>query len=207
MDRKIFLSLLFAAGSVLSASAQDAVSLIRKHYAEAQQKVAEYTKNEQEGEMPFPQYYELKISQNLPGSGPHVERVKLYFYEHDLADEYEPGGALLSRSVHFVTTKYNYAAREFYEEYLYDEQGNIEFAYLRNADMNEFTGGELRLYFKQAKLIKVLVNLRDPQTEKYNQTYSGATLPSQYQSTYDLCMLHVDRFKSLFAEIDRSTFH
>ena len=40
------LGMLLAMAGMLSVSAQDAVSVIRKHYAEAQQKVAEYEKAE-----------------------------------------------------------------------------------------------------------------------------------------------------------------
>ena len=190
------------------AMAQDEISTIRKHYAEAQEMVAEYAAWEKEGEwsMPCPMYYEVNIKQNLPGTGYHKERIRLYFFEK----ENEEGNAdepMLFRSLHFVTWKYNYAAREFYEEYLYDEKGNIEFAYVRNADMDHFKGGEMRCYFQNSNLFKVLVSIRNEETEKYEQKYSGTTVPKEYARVYEGCQHEIDRFKHLFEEIDDETFH
>ena len=190
------------------AMAQDEISTIRKHYAEAQEMVAEYAAWEKEGEwsMPCPMYYEVNIKQNLPGTGYHKERIRLYFFEK----ENEEGNAdepMLFRSLHFVTWKYNYAAREFYEEYLYDEKGNIEFAYVRNADMDHFKGGEMRCYFQNSNLFKVLVSIRNEETEKYEQKYSGTMVPKEYARVYEGCQHALDRFKHLFEEIDGETFH
>ena len=206
--KRILFFILMTASCVPVLWAQDAVSAIRKHYAEAQEMVAQYAAYEKEGEwsMPCPMYYEVNVKQNLPGTGYHKERIRLYFYE-DECDEENTDGTLLSRSLHFVTWKYNYAAREFYEEYLYDKQGNIEFAYIRNADMDHFKGGELRCYFQNGKLFKVLVSIRNQDTEKYEQKYAGATVPKEYASVYQGCQYEVNRFKRLFKEIDGETFH
>ncbi len=188
--------------------AQDAISTIRKHYAEAQEMVAQYAEWEKEGEwsMPCPIYYEVNIKQNLPGTGYHKERIRLYFYEKE-NEEWDADELMLFRSLHFVTWKYNYAAREFYEEYLYDQKGNIEFAYLRNADMDHFKGGEMRCYFQDGKLFKVLVSIRNEETDKYEQKYSGTTVPKEYASVYEGCQHEIGRFKQLFKEIDGETFH
>ncbi|MBO4658560.1 MAG: hypothetical protein J5637_02935 [Prevotella sp.] len=205
MKRRIVIGLLIAMTGVLSATAQDAVSAIRKHYAEAQQKVAEYDKAEQEGGMPCPEYYEVNIVQNLPGTGPHRERLRMYYAVLDNED-WQPDEPFLSRRLEFVTLKYNYAAREFYEEYLYDEKGNIEFAYVRDADMEE-VGGELRLYFKEGRLFKVLASVRNPQTEEYEKKYEGAKVPKKYEGLYDACQYKIGKYKRLFKEIDSDTFH
>ena len=197
---------MMAMATILSATAQSELADIRKHYAEAQQKVAEYEKAEMGEGMPFPQYYEVNIAQNLPGTGPHRERMRLYFYEKDKGDDWQPDEPFLTRSLHFVTFKYNYAAREFYEEYLYDEKGNIEFVYKRDADLDE-NGGEIRLYYNKGKLIKVLVSRLNPNTEKYEQTFSGAKMPEKYKIAYESCLYNVEKFKRLFDEIDRDTFH
>lgn len=190
------------------ASAQDAVNTIRQHYADAQEKVARYAEYEKEGEwsMPCPMYYEVNVKQNLPGTGYHKQRIRLYFYEIE-NEEWDADAPMLSRSLHFVTWKYNYGAREFYEEYLYDEKGNIEFAYLCNADMDHFKGGEMRCYFQNGKLIKVLVSIRNEETEKFEQKYSGTTVPKEYVSLYEGCQHEIGRFKRLFQEIDGETYH
>ena len=186
--KRILFFILMTASCVPVLWAQDAVSAIRKHYAEAQEMVAQYAAYEKEGEwsMPCPMYYEVNVKQNLPGTGYHKERIRLYFYE-DECDEENTDGTLLSRSLHF--------------------QGNIEFAYIRNADMDHFKGGELRCYFQNGKLFKVLVSIRNQDTEKYEQKYAGATVPKEYASVYQGCQYEVDRFKRLFKEIDGETFH
>ena len=171
---------------VLTVSAQDAVSTIRKHYTETQQMVAQYAEWEKEGDwtMPCPMYYEVNIKQNLPGTGYHKEWIRLYFYEKENY-EGQPDEPMLFRNIHFVTAKYNYAAREFYDEYLFDEKGNLEFIFARNADIDDFKGGEYRFYFKDGKLIKVIVSVRNLETEKYEQKYTGAKVPADYESDYN----------------------
>ena len=130
----------------------------------------------------------------------------MYFFVEDNED-WQPDEPMLTRSLQFVTYKYNYAAREFYEEYLYDKKGNIEFAYIRDADMEDSNGGEFRLYFSNGKLFKVLVNTRNPETDEYVQTYSGATMPEKYSRSYDYYRNRIERNKRMFTEIDNDTFH
>lgn len=193
---------------VLTVSAQDAVSTIRKHYTETQQMVAQYAEWEKEGEwtMPCPMYYEVNIKQNLPGTGYHKEWIRLYFYEKENY-EGQPDEPMLFRNIHFVTAKYNYAAREFYDEYLFDEKGNLEFIFARNADIDDFKGGEYRFYFKDGKLIKVIVSVRNLETEKYEQKYTGAKVPADYESDYNNYLGSAEHYKDLFKTIDAGTFH
>lgn len=193
---------------VLTVSAQDAVSTIRKHYTETQQMVAQYAEWEKEGDwtMPCPMYYEVNIKQNLPGTGYHKEWIRLYFYEKENY-EGQPDEPMLFRNIHFVTAKYNYAAREFYDEYLFDEKGNLEFIFARNADVDDFKGGEYRFYFKDGKLIKVIVSVRNLETEKYEQKYTGAKVPADYESDYNNYLGSAEHYKDLFKTIDAGTFH
>ena len=193
---------------VLTVSAQDAVSAIRKHYTETQEMVKQYAEWEKEGEwtMPCPMYYEVNIKQNLPGTGYHKEWIRLYFYEKE-NEEWEADEPMLFRNIHFVTAKYNYAAREFYDEYLFDEKGNLEFIFARNADIDDFKGGEYRFYFKDGKLIKVIVSVRNLETEKYEQKYTGAKVPADYESDYNNYLGSAEHYKELFKTIDVGTFH
>ena len=205
MEKRRWLIMVAAMICALSATAQDAVSVIRKHYSEAQQKVAEYEKAEKGEGSEFPEYYELNIVQNLPGTGPHHEKLRMYYIVNDNED-WQPGEAMLTRSLQFVTMKYNFAAREFYEEFLYDEKGDIEFIYSRDADMADGKGGELRLYFKKGNLFRVQVNICNPETEVYEQTYVGDTMPKAYKGEYDGLLYRVKKNKAWFDEIDSSTF-
>lgn len=206
MRRTIIMGLLLSAAGILSVAAQDAVSIIRKHYEEAQQKVAACDKAEKGEGDTFPEYYEINIVQNLPATGPHHERMRFYYDVYDNED-WQPDEPMLTRNLLFVTAKYNFAARDFYEEYLFDEKGNIEFVYCRDADMNDMNGGEYRLYFKEGQLIRALVSLFNPETGKYEQTYAGATMPKKYAREYEGCKYNVNKYKRLFEEIDQDTFH
>jgi hypothetical protein len=170
--------------------------------------VKQYAEWEKEGEwtMPCPMYYEVNIKQNLPGTGYHKEWIRLYFYEKE-NEEWEADEPMLFRNIHFVTAKYNYAAREFYDEYLFDEKGNLEFIFARNADIDDFKGGEYRFYFKDGKLIKVIVSVRNLETEKYEQKYTGAKVPADYESDYNNYLGSAEHYKELFKTIDAGTFH
>lgn len=201
----MILSGLLVMAGVLSVAAQDAMSVIRKHYAEAKQKVEQYEKTEEEEGYTFPLYYEVNIQQNLPGTGPHRENVRMYYWEEDNED-WQPDEPMLFRGLQFVTYKYNFAAREFYEEYLYDKKGNIEFVYCRSADMDEY-GGEYRLYFKNGELFRVLVSTYNLETEKYEQTYTGTKMPEKYSREYKSCIYYIKQFKNWFDELDSHTFH
>lgn len=205
---KLMISLMLVVVGTFHVAAQDATTIIRKHYAEAQQKVAEYSKGENDDySSVFPQYYEVNIMQNLPGTGPHHEQMRLYFYEHELGEDGEPDGPMLARSLQFVTYKYNFAAREFYEEYLYDEKGNVEFVYMRNVDMYDGKGGECRMYFKSGRMFKVMLSACNLQTEKYEPSFSGSSMPNDNAELYDHGVYMVGKFKRLFDELDRDTFH
>ena len=193
---------------VLTVSAQDVVNTIRKHYTEAQEKVAQYAEFEKQGEwsMPCPMYYEVNIKQNLPGTGYHKEWIRLYFYEKE-NEEWEADEPMLFRNIHFVTSKYNFAAREFYDEYLFDEKVNLEFIFARNADIDDFKGGEFRFYFKDGKLVKAMVSVYNQATEKYEQKYTGAKVPAEYDSDYKNYLGSAEHYKDLFKTIDAGTFH
>ena len=206
MEKRLWFLVASIMMCMLTATAQDAVSVIRKHYAEAQQKVAEYDLAEKGEGNVFPEYYEINIVQNLPGTGPHYEKVRMYFNVND-NEEWQPDEPMLTRNLQFVTSKYNFAVREYYEEYLYDGEGNVEFIYCRDADMDDGKGGEYRLYFKKGSLFKVLVNILNPETNVYEQKYAGNTMPKEYEQGYNWYMYKAEKFKKLFDEIDQDTFH
>lgn len=64
----------------------------------------------------------------------------------------------------FATQKYNFAAREYYQEYLYDKQGRIEFIYAIKPDVINDIDYEYRFYFSQGRLIDILVKSRQTGT-------------------------------------------
>ena len=60
---------------------------------------------------------------------------------------------------------------------------------------------------KDGKLFKVLVSNRNPETGKYEQTYSGSKMPEKYSVALEGINYKVGRWKRLFNELDGDTFH
>lgn len=175
--------------------AQDAVESIRKEYAALKADIAEMMREEGRPS----EYYQVLVRQNLPGTGPHFEDTRMYWGERD-DDEIYP-----THYLHMVTTKYNFAAREFYEEYLYDEKGRIHFIYAQTPDADEdiATMHEFRFYFNAGKLVKVLVKSRKvAEAGAFADEYSGATVPAKYDSHYQNYLAWVKRFSKLFDAVD-----
>lgn len=200
--KRVLVTFLVGLTCLQMVSAQDAVNAIRKDYADAMEKVKTMAEWEKEGEPPYPQYYQVYAIQNLPGTGKHEEVTRMYF--HEVENDY---GMLAGRTLHFATFKYNYAAREFYEEYLYDEKGKIEFIYARNADVDDFKGGEFRLYFKDGRLIKSMLSVYNETTKKYEQTHTGVTLPAQYGDEYKGYVHRAEKLLKLFDTIEEDMYH
>ena len=95
--------------------------------------------------------------------------------------------------------KNNYGCRDFYEEFLYDENEEVEFVYAANPDMQDFLGGEFRFYLKDGKLVKVLVKLRDEQTNKMEVQYEGKDIPETYKSQFQIYIDRANQIRKLCA--------
>ena len=125
-----------------TAQAQDLKKAIRAHYAEAKAYVDQVKKMEAEGfSYPVPQYFSAHVKQNLPATGFHQEEVLMYYQERRDSDEQIYPSLYLD----FAVKKYNFAAREYYEEYLYDEQGRIQFIYATSPILDFENDYEFRL--------------------------------------------------------------
>ena len=118
---------------------------IRRMYAEAKQLVA----HSEEPDQDWYEDMEIHRRQMVGGVG-MVYETQRYFYLSDFDEErgYEMA------SLHFLTRRYNSAARQYYEEYLFDpESGQLVFAFLQGD--NAFTGekDETRYYWHKSELI------------------------------------------------------
>ena len=195
--KKMVLMTLLVLAWVQMTYAQNTVESIRKEYAALKADIAEMMK--EDGYPPV--YYQVLVRQNLPGTGPHFEDTRMYYGERD-DDEIYP-----SHYLRMVTTKYNFAVREFYEEYLYDEKGRILFIYAQTPDADEDmeTMQEFRFYFNAGKLIKVLVKNRKMGGEgAFADEYSGATVPTKYNFLYQNFLRWVKQFSKLFEAVDET---
>ena len=164
-----------------TAQAQDLKKAIRAHYAEAKAYVDQVKKMEAEGfSYPVPQYFSAHVKQNLPATGFHQEEVLMYYQERRDSDEQIYPSLYLD----FAVKKYNFAAREYYEEYLYDEQGRIQFIYATSPILDFENDYEFRLYFSGGQLAELLVKRRPQGKGEYTSVYTGKAIPEEYQSSY-----------------------
>lgn len=165
----------------LTAQAQDVKKAIRAHYAEAKAYVEQVKKMEREGfSYPVPQYFSALVRQNLPATGFHQEEVLMYYQEQRDSDSQIYPSLYLD----FAVKKYNFAAREYYEEYLYDEQGRIQFIYATSPILDYENDYEFRLYFSGGQLVELLVKRRPQGKGEYTTVYTGKAIPEEYQSSY-----------------------
>jgi len=174
MIYRIFITLIICLAAT-SAMAQQTVQSIRERY-NAIHEVMQQMTPDKDGETMLPkEYIDLDVYQNLPGTGGHNERIRLWYgYLEDGDDVIYP-----PRYLRFATSKYNYAAREFYEEYLYDGQGHLLFVYAKtpdveNSDMYPF---ELRLWFDGKQLLRL-----NAKNHEGNEVYTGTEIPKDFQS-------------------------
>lgn len=164
-----------------SVLAQDVKKAIREHYAEAKAYVDQVAKMEREGfSYPVPQYFSAHVKQNLPATGFHQEELLMYYQERRDSDEQIYPSLYLD----FAVKKYNFAAREYYEEYLYDEQGRIQFIYATSPDMDFEYDYEFRLYFSEGQLTEMLVKRRPSGKGEYTTYYTGKTVPDEFWRSY-----------------------
>ena len=166
----------------LTAQAQDVKKAIRAHYAEAKAYVDQVKKMEAEGfSYPVPQYFSAHVKQNLPATGFHQEELLMYYKEQRDSDSQIYPSLYLD----FAVKKYNFAAREYYEEYLYDEQGRIQFIYATAPILDYENDYEFRLYFSDGQLVELLVKRRPQGKGEYTTVYTGKTIPEEYTSSYN----------------------
>ena len=185
----------------LAAQAQDAKQAIRQHYADAKAQVARIQELEKSGDQyPVPQTYTVVIKQNLPATGYHEETLQMFYREELESDEQIYADLYLD----FATQKYNFAAREYYQEYLYDKQGRIEFIYATEPDVINGIDYEYRFYFSQGRLIDVLVKSRKTGEGEttFNTVYQGKAVPIQYSDEYKNLVASSKSIMTVFKSID-----
>ena len=184
--KKTVISILLCAAFVMCAQAQKrTVESIRQTYAEVHEWISHMMPND-EGEtgMP-PEYYELNVIQNLPATGKHEEKVRMFYGEIESEDD----PIYPDHYLRFATAKYNFAAREFYEEYLYDDKGRVMFIYAITPDveLGAVTPYEIRMWFDGERMLRLSVKkLDDPagyidiatlSKAKFKEVYSGNSIP------------------------------
>ena len=196
--KQILLFVLLFSMAAIGASAQNTVQSIRKAYGE----VKEWIKIMEPDEDWIPQMpkecYELNVDLNLPGTGGHHERILMYFDELESPDSiiYKP------HYLRFATTKYNYAAREFYEEYLFDSDGRLMFVYAYTPDAIglEMYPHEFRMWFDGKRMLRFTVK------KDGNEVYSGTTFPDKFRTEAERIKNSSKRMLELFKSTDANVY-
>lgn len=181
---------------MLNIDAQVTVESIRKEYNSIKSDLAEMMK---EDGIPA-EYYTVQVKQNLPATGPHFEDVIFYWGEND-DDEIYP-----SHYVRYASTKYNFAVREYYEEYLYDQKGNTLFIYARNPEIG-FDDGiiyDFRFYLNKGAAFNVIIKSSTDFGKTFKDEYTGKTVPKQYTDLFKGYLESSKRYKKLFEAIESS---
>ena len=166
MKKKVAFTLLLCVAWALSAFAQQTVESIRKEYQAVHEMIAQMTPGGDDTPEIPPEYYDLQVLQNLPGTGPHKENIRMFYGEEEQDDE-EEYNPYPPHFLRFATAKYNFAAREFYEEYLYDAKGRVLFIYALTPDVgDDMVPYELRLYFDGEHLLRFTAKKHDGQNKE-----------------------------------------
>ena len=115
-----------------------------------------------------------------------------------------------------MTAKFNFTAREYYEEYLYDEKGQVMFIYAISPDVGEnMIPYEMRMWFDGKRLLRFTAkNAEGATTSEYGsllkapfkEVYSGAVIPEMYIMETDRCKQRAQRFLKMFKGIDDNTY-
>ena len=201
------LALLLFASNLYIGLAQNTVESIRKRYADAKEYARTHTGSNLDDRADFGQFYHMEARQWLPATGGHIENVYMYYDEDYVADSviYKPHYLV------FATKRFNFAAREYYQEFLYDADGKIAFIYAYDP-MTELEGDEndkqyeFRFYFSKGRLIKALVKRKNYDEKEFLQAYSGTTIPAKYKSSYYDLLSASESILQLFKDIEKEAY-
>ena len=138
MKKFLFIATIFFLALGVAALAQnnpDVVKEVRAAYAAAKEKISLA-----DGDRSPRNDAVVTLQYNVPATGPRTTVAHCYF---DL-DTDENGAHYYP---YFITLKYNVAAREYYEEYLFHpESGRLQFVFIQQ-DTYEGTKNEERYYY------------------------------------------------------------
>ncbi len=216
MGKKFRFILLFCLTWTLTAGAQNTIESIRKEYQAVHETIAMMMPDKDGMWQIPPTYFDLNVVQNLPATGPHKENIRMYYGELDPEEEGDPYPPHYLR---FTTAKYNFAAREFYEEYFYDDKGNVIFIYAITPDVSDdgsMIPYELRMWFDGKQLLRFnakkfdgpmsSLDIKALKKGTFKEEFTGKTIPELYRSEAERCQQRAQRFLIMFKGIDDNTY-
>lgn len=215
MKKSILFTLSLCVLLVLTASAQYTVDSVRKEYQAVHQWIADMNSGEAESEL---QYFDLNLVMNLPATGMHDEKIRMYFGEKwpGEEDDVEEWEDMPIRYLRFMTVEYNFSIREYYEEYLFDDQGRLLFVYAITPDL-DFEGDpapcELRMWLDGDSLLSFMIKKIDKDTgdleikklrkAKYHTVYTGNKAPAESETDI-YYRARAEEYLQMFRGIERN---
>ena len=207
MCKKSILAIILFMACWQSALAQNTVESIRQRYQAMKEYVATHQGADKWDGADFGLFYHLEGRQWLPGTGGHIEDTYLYYGEEECDDSviYAP------HYLQFVTKRYNYAARKYYEEYLYDTDGQVAFIYAYDPmtqfeDETEDRQYEFRFYFNKGKLLKAIVKCKNYDEQQFKEVWNAKTLKPAYHGTLDTYKGVAEQMRQLFIDIEKEAY-
>lgn len=206
----ILFTLLLCVACTQTVQAQNTIESIRKEYQGVKGWIELMCDSFPADGIP-PEYYELIVKQNLPATGGHEEIIRMYYGELESEEEGDPYPPHFLR---FATAKYNYAAREFYEEYLYDDKGQVMFIYALTPDvtLSELRPYELRMWFDGKRLLRfnakkyveplTYLDITTLKKGIIKDEVTGKEIPEKFREETDRCRQAAQRYLKLFNDID-----
>ena len=182
---------LAAAIACIAGTAQS-IESIREDYAAAK----EHIRLMDDPEYPPTNRYQVVLEKMLCGSGQHKETVTMYFYEVDICGK---------RSIYFATVSYNFAVRDYYEEYLYDKDGNVKFIYAKDINSDDWSEVEYRFYLDKKGVIKTTVKRKKQGEENFTLEYDGKM--GGYSKAFATYKGKASAYRNLFKAIDNSALY
>ena len=157
MRIKLFITALACAFLVLPLGAQNSAKIkeIRQAYAKAVE-MTQYDEPLARTEMG------ITVHRNVPGIG--LQNKKIEFFGTDRIDESQDYKTVYD--VRFIRISYNVAARKYYEEYLFDENGEAMFFFCKYDGYYGENGSkeEKRYYYDNRDLISYSYKATDAKT-------------------------------------------
>jgi hypothetical protein len=203
--RKTFIFLFCFVASVHIAYAQDKMQDIRQRYASAKEYIETHKGTNPNDGADYADYYHLKGQQMMPGTGGHQDDIFMYWFERE-EDKIYP-----SHYLNFATRKYNFAALQYYEEYLYDASGELAFAYIHNPYWSPDGEGEqkeyeFRFYFDRGRMIHTVIKSRANGQQTYKEIQNGSKLDPLYVDVREKAEYDAERIRQMFINMEKVTY-
>ena len=169
---RMLLALLFlGTGSALTTAQAETwdIEKIRARYAQ----VKAQNKQNDEHAAECSNSASVVMEHMVPGIGKQQVKYTLHFTPYQSTED----GFLIDHQLLLAEVSFNIAARTYYEEYLYEDDGRLIFAYSRQSDLQYGRRTEARWYFNGYQVLKSSIK-QDAEGEEQEQELTAGMVAS-----------------------------